>query len=1212
MSARGLLLVVVTVFAIGVAGGPSVAVAASGGAPSLLGEWHMDTIQPGEVPDTPSTVNNTDGLQIYGAQQVTGRFGQAFSFNGADRDFMEAEGAHFQPSQITLMAWVKASSSPGSYKAIIAKGGDNDCGVASYALYTGPNGGASFYIATSRTTTVSSASLPPADIWDGHWHALVGTYDGSHVRLYLDGALVGSATPSGGAAIDYAVDEDALSVGDFEPCSGFSFTGDIDEVRVYNGALSDAQAAQVSSRTATTPPELTGTTTTASLTTLPSPTKGGNPILSAARTTGATRLLWDLNGDGRTDISASPSLPYLQLTVPRSGIDRITLNAVGPTGLRASAGLSATLSGTGLGNTLRGAPGPPQVAVLSSSLNAFRGFVSSGLCSETEVDFGIIGARGCLKHLTSPDQVPGPEAATAEQYWSNGAQADDEAYQVVCVVPPNPPADWCANYRKLLDQNYSAYVSQGAIQLNGMTLTPADGASVVVDATAGHVYSSNATLKLGPFVLKQGNVDLDFTPVVAAQPTLGDLTYSGTTRSLLSFDAQKDLPSIGGFSLNADAELAFASENGVRESVATLHVELPSVFDVFGSGDQPSGAVSLAATNTSGLSLDTLNLSVPNASIGGIGLSNLLFTYNANGDPERGVMCPAKYWSASANVYLGAGDDGSPGPAILMSPPPFKGIRFCQGSFSYLGADVDLGAAAPELFPGVFLDGINFQLGLKPTVLIGGATLSAAQITQVKGSLLAVFPTRDYPSYTLTAAAAGSALQDLVGRTFTSTSFAVGGAVAITVPGVGDLNIAHGGAVYSYPDYIGIGAKVDAQLGIFVFHGSLGGQFALDRRLFELDASADICVRGFTIFGNPLCGGGLLVASEKGAVACVTVAGLNPGVGVQVNGTLDVWLPDGCKPSRYWSAGRGSFSANARYAHAAQAVKIIVAKGESAKSVKLVGSGGAPHVEITGPGGQTLSIDGDNAVKHGALQAISASTYSTTWIGLKDARPGTYTISPLPDSVPIASLAETRPGYDSDFSAKVSGRGSRLTLHYDARKRGGGQRVTFFEDGANVMHPLITSTGGTGTVHFTPAPGAPGTRTIVASATVDGSPIRSQTLARFHFAGTVKTGRPGKVTVRRKGGSLLVKWTAAAGATRYGVLLTRSDGAQQRFTVAASHRSLRVGHFPLTFGGRVSISARGVLGEWGAARSSKSFKATKRAESVLLTHKIHKPAHKKR
>ena len=163
-----------------------------------------------------------------------------------------------------------------------------------------------------------------------------------------------------------------------------------------------------------------------------------------------------------------------------------------------------------------------------------------------------------------------------------------------------------------------------------------------------------------------------------------------------------------------------------------------------------------------------------------------------------------------------------------------------------------------------------------------------------------------------------------------------------------------------------------------------------------------------------------------------------------------------------------------------------------------------------------------------------------------------------------------------------------------------------------MMHPLITSTGGTGTVQFTPAPGGPGTRTIVAIATVDGSPIRSQTLTHFHFVGTVKTGRPGEVTVQRMGGSLLVRWTAAPGATGYGVLLTRSDGAQQRFTVAASRRSLKIGHFPQTFGGHVSVSARGVLGDWGAARKSKSFNATQRAKSVLITQKIHKPVHKKR
>jgi hypothetical protein len=1214
MSARGLLLVVVTVVAIGVAGGSSAALAASGGAPLLLGEWHMDTIQSGEVPETPSTVNHTDGLQIYGAQQVAGRFGQAFSFNGADRDSLRAEGADFQPSQITVMAWVKASSSPGSYKAIVAKGGNNDCGVASYALYTAPNGGASFYIATSRTTTVSSASIAPAQIWNGQWHALVGTYDGSAVRLYLDGTLVGSATASGGAAIDYAVDQSALSVGDFEPCSGFSFTGAIDEVRVYNGALSDAEVAEVSSSTATTPPELTGSTPppAASLTTLPSSTKGASPILSATGTTGATQLLYDINGDHKSDIALSPSMPYTQLILPKGGQTTVTLKAVGS--LQQQTSTAATTIKLTSYSSLPANLGAafPQIAVSSSSLSAFRaippGEILKALCAPTEVDFGIIGANGCLKPVT-PDEIPASEQEVASSY---GFFRDDLAdeWPEVCASEQLTQAQCEQAWQAL---GVDDYLASGAIKLNGMTLTPNDGASIVIDPLAMHVFSSNATLKLGSFVIKQGSIDLDFMDVFPKSTSYsnpsypGNLTYTGQTGTQLSFDASKDVPLIGGFPLNAGAELAFAADNGVRKSVATLHVELPPVFDVFGSGDQPSGAVSLAATNTSGLSLNTLNLSVPSASIGGIGLSNLLFTYDANGDPEQGVMCHDNYWSASADVYLGAGDDGSPGPAILMSPPPFKGIRFCQGEFSYLGADIDLGGAAPQIFPGVFLDGINFKLGLRPTVLIGGATLSAAQITQVQGDLLAVFASPG-DTYKLTAGAAGEALQDLVGRTFSSTSFAVGGAVAIDVPGVGPLNIAHGGMVYEYPDYIAVGATVNTDLGIFTFQGSLGGQFIVSKRLFEVDANAHICIAGFDI----ACAGGLLVASEKGAVACVnvTVAGesLNPGVGVGSDGSLDVWIPDGCKPSHYWSDAR-KFPHVAGYAAAAP-IEFTVATGETSKSVKLIGSGGAPHVKLTGPGGQSLTVAGDGAFAQGALQAISSSTYSGTWLGLKNARPGTYTITLLPDSAAIKSMSETRPGYDTNFTAKVTGTGSKLTLHYDARKPGGGQRVTFYEQGKNVMHLLVTSTGGKGTVRFTPTPGAGGTRAIVAQATVDGTPIRDQTLAHFRFAGTVKTGTPAKVTVQRKQGTLLVDWTAVAGAMSYGVLITMSDGAQRRYTVSPSHHSLSVKGYPLTQGGRVSVSARGALGDWGAARKSKSFKATKAAPSILLTKKSNRPTKK--
>jgi len=67
----------------------------------------------------------------------------------------------------------------------------------------------------------------------------------------------------------------------------------------------------------------------------------------------------------------------------------------------------------------------------------------------------------------------------------------------------------------------------------------------------------------------------------------------------------------------------------------------------------------------------------------------------------------------------------------------------------------------------------------------------------------------------------------------------------------------------------------------------------------------------------------------------------------------------------------------------------------------------------------------------------------------------------------------------------------------------------------------------------------------VARATVDGSPIRDQVIARFHFAGTGRTGSPRQVTVRRKATALIVSWSAVAGAVRYGVIVNHSGGTQE-------------------------------------------------------------------
>src|SRR2546425_705792 len=55
------------------------------------------------------------------------------------------------------------------------------------------NGNIRFYI-YDGTNRIEAPAPPPAIPWDGNWHMAAGTYDGSTVRLYLDGVEIGAGT----------------------------------------------------------------------------------------------------------------------------------------------------------------------------------------------------------------------------------------------------------------------------------------------------------------------------------------------------------------------------------------------------------------------------------------------------------------------------------------------------------------------------------------------------------------------------------------------------------------------------------------------------------------------------------------------------------------------------------------------------------------------------------------------------------------------------------------------------------------------------------------------------------------------------------------------------------------------------------------------------------------------------------------------------------
>jgi hypothetical protein len=231
--------------------------------PELRGQWHLDTghTQDDATNFTPdSSGNGLDAVVRY-ATEVDGRFDKAFHYTEAS--LTQTSSPLLRPAQLTTLAWVRRTGTPGPYRYIVAQGSGSSCTSSAYALYTSyegiaSEGGMDFYV-TNGSTAYHAPSVAASQVWDGNWHMIAGTFDGATARFYLDGHEVGSGTSVPGA-INYSQTDTNFRIGRYgpaftEPCAEVtSFNGDVDEVRVYGRALTAAEIAALAGETWTTPP----------------------------------------------------------------------------------------------------------------------------------------------------------------------------------------------------------------------------------------------------------------------------------------------------------------------------------------------------------------------------------------------------------------------------------------------------------------------------------------------------------------------------------------------------------------------------------------------------------------------------------------------------------------------------------------------------------------------------------------------------------------------------------------------------------------------------------------------------------------------------------------------------------------------------------------------------------------------------------------------
>lgn len=325
----------------------------------LVGYWKLD----GSANDA-TGVNNGS---ISGTATVeTGKIGSAYYFAPYPSSYISIANStslNIQGNTISLSAWVKSTS--GGTQMIVSKFSGVGTHTDPYFQYNlqllqGSSLFPRFFLSIGGTAYYAANNT--ISINHNQWYHIAGTYDGTTMRLYLNGSQIATTAVTGNiksySTPVYISKNGAL---------GETFIGNIDEVGIWNRTLSASEVSQLyNSGNGLTYPF----GTTYNLTTTASPTAGGSIALSpsggsyssgttvtatAVANSGYTFSGWSgaltgsanpgtiaMNANKTLTATFTPITTYaLTITAPTNGT--ITASPVGP---NYASGTTVTLTAT--------------------------------------------------------------------------------------------------------------------------------------------------------------------------------------------------------------------------------------------------------------------------------------------------------------------------------------------------------------------------------------------------------------------------------------------------------------------------------------------------------------------------------------------------------------------------------------------------------------------------------------------------------------------------------------------------------------------------------------------------------------------------------------------------------------------------------------------------------------------------------------------------
>jgi hypothetical protein len=206
----------------------------------LVGRWKLDETSGTTAADSRVTGTATPGtLAGNAAWNTGGMLGGAISLDGTGDYVAMADSANHHGQKMSFALWINPTTTDATARGLLSKRTGNT-NQRAFALFN--------YTANKLFIDIGSSRVDTGIVLGTGWKHLVATFDGSlssnRLKVYVNGATTPSYQGNPGTTTSIPNTSASTRIGTLDATT-VGFIGTIDDVRIYNSALSPADIANI-------------------------------------------------------------------------------------------------------------------------------------------------------------------------------------------------------------------------------------------------------------------------------------------------------------------------------------------------------------------------------------------------------------------------------------------------------------------------------------------------------------------------------------------------------------------------------------------------------------------------------------------------------------------------------------------------------------------------------------------------------------------------------------------------------------------------------------------------------------------------------------------------------------------------------------------------------------------------------------------------------